>query len=289
MPTVQEQFEKFRSRLEITQGEQDDAIRRRREICDILRKTVNVTRDFLTGSYDRHTKTRPLRDVDVFVVLADARRSDDPKAWLDRFNSALADHYGEDAVTTDPPAVRVDFGVIDDERVMSIEAVPAIEDGNDYLIPDPTRSDWMSTNPERHAEMTSAANAAFGRHWVPLVKMVKKWNQHIGAPVVPSFLLEVMALELMDTPWVGPYAREVRAFFAAAADRVADEWPDPAGLGSPVSDELHVDDQLVAQARAAMREAEAQATRAIRLEQAGQTGAALDVWQALFGPRFAKS
>lgn len=172
---------------------------------------------------------------------------------------------------------------------MSIEAVPAIEDGDDYLIPDPTRTAWMSTNPQRHAEMTSAANAAFDKHWVPLVKMVKKWNEHNAAPVVPSFLLEVMALQLMDPPWVGGYAREVRAFFASAAERIADEWPDPAGLGSPVSDELHVDPQLLAQAEAALREAEAQATKALRLDQDGQSGAALEVWQQLFGPRFAKS
>jgi hypothetical protein len=289
MPTVNDQFDKFRSRLEITQREQDDVVRRRKEVCDVLRDSVAVSRDFLTGSYDRHTKTRPLRDVDVFVLLTDATKSDDPKIWLDRFHDALADHYGGNSVTTDPPAVRVDFPTDEDERVLSIEAVPAIEDGDDYVIPDPIKTAWMSTNPERHAELTSAANAGFDQRWVPLVKMVKKWNEHNAGPVTPSFLIEVMALNLLEGGWVGPYARELRAFFAAASERISDIWPDPAGLGSPVSDELAVDPQLLLQAEAALRDAEAKATRAIRYEQAGQTEAALDVWQDVFGPRFAKS
>lgn len=190
---------------------------------------------------------------------------------------------------TDPPAVRVDFPTDEEERVLSIEAVPAIEDGDDYLIPDPIETEWMSTNPERHAELTSAANAAFDQRWVPIVKMAKKWNEHNAGPVTPSFLLEVMALDLLDGGWVGPYSREVRAFFAAASERISDVWPDPAGLGSPVSDELAVNAQLLLQAEVALREAEAKATRAIRYEQAGQTEAALEVWQDVFGSRFAKS
>lgn len=289
MTTVEDQFDKFKQRLEITLGERDDAVRRHHQVRDLLRERLNISADFLTGSYDRHTKTRPLHDVDVFVVLADAKRDDDPANWLDNVHSVLADHYGKDAVTTDPPAVRVDFGTTDDECVMSIEVTPAIEEGHDYAIPDPTRSAWMSTNPSRHAELTSAANTAFDKRWVPIVKMIKKWNEYHGWPVVPSFLIEVMALELITPPWIGPYSRELKQFFASAQDRIGDDWPDPAGLGSPVSEVLAVDPQLLAQARVALRDAEGRASEAIRLEQAGQTDPALDIWQQLFGPRFAKS
>lgn len=289
MSRVADQFEKFKHRLEITRDEQDDAVRRHHEVRDLLRESLNISADFLTGSYDRHTKTRPLHDVDVFVVLADAKRDDNPANWLEKVRNVLADHYGKEAVTTDPPAVRVDFGTVDDERVVSVEVTPAIGEGDDYAVPDPTRSDWMSTNPSRHAELTSAANTAFDKQWVPMVKMIKKWNEYHGWPVVPSFLLEVMALELITPPWIGPYPRELKQFFASAADRIGDVWPDPAGLGSPVSEALAVDPQLLAQARVALRDAEGKASEAIRLEQAAQTDSALDVWQQLFGPRFAKS
>jgi Second Messenger Oligonucleotide or Dinucleotide Synthetase domain len=290
MLSVQDAFAKFKTRLEITKTQQDDAIRRHHEVRDLLREEMAFEDDFLTGSYARHTKTRPLRDVDVFMVLQNGDRSEPPLDSLTQMKEVLVKHYGEDCVTIDPPAVRVDFGGgADEDRVLSIEAVPAIAEGTNYAIPDPTRTSWMSSNPQRHAELATAANAACSQQWVPLVKMIKKWNDHQGQPLQPSFLVEVMALKLVAPPWVGGYAREIRQFFASASETIADSWPDPAGLGSAVTDELAVDPLLLQQARAALADAEAQATVAIRLDQSGRTSAALDAWQELFGSLFVKS
>ncbi len=115
MPSVDVQFEKFRHRLEISVSEQEDAARRHHQVRDLLRDKLNVAEDFLTGSYDRHTKTRPLHDVDVFVVLANAVADDDPQTWLRKVHRILADHYGDECVMIDTPAVRVDFGAAGDE------------------------------------------------------------------------------------------------------------------------------------------------------------------------------
>ncbi len=147
---------------------------------------------------------------------------------------------------------------------MSIEVTRAVADGEDYLIPDPTKTGWMSINPGTHAELTSAANLARSKRWVPIVKMIKKWNEHQGRPVEPSFLLEVMALELVTAPWIGPYPRELKMLFASAVDRITEVWPDPAGLGSPVSDTLALNQQLLAQARIALADAEKLTSEPIR-------------------------
>jgi hypothetical protein len=119
--------------------------------------------------------------------------------------------------------------------------------------------------------------------------MIKKWNDHNDRPVKPSFLLEVMALKLLDPPWGGSYARELRQFFATAAHALDDEWPDPADLGPPVTARLAENPWERLTAQQALRDAEAAATEALRLERASRTAAALDAWQELFGPRFAKS
>ena len=68
-----------------------------------------------------------------------------------------------------------------------------------------------------------------------------------------------------------------------------DEWPEPANLGPPVTARLDENSWERIQAKQALRDAEAACTEALRLEQSGRTGAALDAWQKLFGPRFAKS
>ena len=98
-----------------------------------------------------------------------------------------------------------------------------------------------------------------------------------------------MALELLDPPWAGSYPRELRQFFASAAQALDQEWTDPAGLGPPVTARLAENSWELQTAKQALRDAEAAATEALRLDQSGRTGAALDSWQELFGPRFAKS
>jgi hypothetical protein len=74
MITVTEPFKKFRSRLELTDSEQDDAARRHNEIRDYLRTKFDICDDFLTGSYKQWTKTKPLKDVDNFCVFGDKER-----------------------------------------------------------------------------------------------------------------------------------------------------------------------------------------------------------------------
>lgn len=293
MLTVPEAFDKFKSRLEVSASEQADASRRQQAIRDQVREGLAVDRDFLTGSYARHTKTRPLKDVDIFVVLNDSEADyldQSPDAVLDRLIEILSPHYAG-KTSKGNRSVQVDFGVSGtiDEQVASFDVVPAFEDVDAFTIPDRRQGGWIKTNPRIHAEKATAANEAFAKQWKPVVKMAKKWNDHHDKPVKPSFLLEVMALDLLAPPWGGSHPRELRQFFASAAASLDEEWPDPADLGPPVSARLAEDPWQRQQARQALREAEAACTEALRLEHGGRTGAALNVWQDLFGPRFAKS
>jgi predicted nucleotidyltransferase len=289
---VKNAFEKFQHRLQITQTEHDDAARRHREVRDVLAEKLDVNHDFLTGSYGRDTKTKPLHDVDVFVELGDVTESDDPNDVLKRIDDVLVEKYGRSRVTTDRPAVRVDFGHENagtEDKVMSIDVVPAIAKSGHYRIADPAKTGWMSSDPSVHATLATDANKAFSDEWIPMVKMLKKWNDHNAEPIVPSFLIEVMALKLIRPPWDGAFPREIRAFFASATERIGEVWADPAGLGSPVSDQLHLDPLLLEQAHAALHDAERQCGEAIRLDQSGHAPAALDAWRNLFGPLFATS
>ena len=88
MTTVLEAFETCRKRLELTKTEQDDAARRQKEVRRHIQGAFAVDRDFLTGSYARYTKTKPLKDVDIFFVLGEEerkRRGEPPHKVLDAF------------------------------------------------------------------------------------------------------------------------------------------------------------------------------------------------------------
>jgi hypothetical protein len=74
MITVQDAFKEFRHKLELSPGERKDASRRQQEIRGVMDAAFAIELDFLTGSYVRWTKTKPLKDVDIFCVLKEKER-----------------------------------------------------------------------------------------------------------------------------------------------------------------------------------------------------------------------
>ncbi len=295
MITVAEAFKKFRSRLELTDREQDDASRRHNEIRDYLKTKFDIERDFLTGSYKRWTKTKPLKDVDIFCVLGEKerhRRDKPPADLLKAFEDALVEKYGRSNVSRQRRAVTVDFGVRPDAdedtggKVMSCDAVPAFTKNKHYEIPDTsTASGWTETNPKVHYDLAVKAQDDYNGEWKGIVRMTKKWNTNQGKPVKPSFLIEVMALELLYPPFGGDYRLEIKAFLASLADRLDETWADPAKLGPPVSDSMNQGARDAAKSK--LRAGSDAAARAIQLERQGKNGEALKVWRnEVFGPMF---
>lgn len=298
MLTVEEAFRKLKSRLELNDREQQNASKRHIEVREHIRTRFSINRDFLTGSYARHTKTKPLKDIDIFFVLAESERKKyrdkAPSIVLDDFHQALVDKYGKEAVRKQGRSVNVDFGVVvdaednTDYRVVSVDVVPAFACADDYEIPNADTGKWMKTNPDIHAQEARDAHQAFSNEWKGLVRMAKYWNNNAkhgkDKPVKPSFLIEVMAMQCLHGGWQGRFDYEVQAFFSSLADRVLDEWPDPSGLGSPVSDGM--DGSRKARAKELLQAASREASNAIQLARKGQNGEALKAWRLLFGPKF---
>lgn len=296
MLTVDEAFRKFKSRLELTDKEQNNASARQKEVREYLDTKFAIENSFLTGSYARYTKTKPLKDIDIFFVLKDSERhyrSEPAANVINAFYDTLAAKYGESAVRKQSRSVNVDFGVVidaednTDYRVVSVDAVPAFVDGDDYEIPDTDTGKWIKTNPKIHAAKATAAHQAYSCEWKGLVRMVKYWNnnpKHGEKPIKPSFLIEVMALECLYGDWQGRFDYEIQGFFTTLADRIFDEWPDPAGLGPAISNGM--DATRKQRARELLMAASREATIAIDHVRRGRNGEALKAWRALFGPKF---
>jgi hypothetical protein len=293
MLTTTQAFDKFRQRLELSDTERKDAARRQSDVRDCIRDGFDLARDFLSGSYGRHTKTKPLKDVDVIFVLGAKerwRRDKPPIDTLKAFEACLKKKYTDQGqVDIGRRSVTVEFDKTyypdgHDGKVLSIDAVPAFESGkNEYEIPDKVTGTWIKTNPEIHAEQATAKNKALDGRWVPLVKMVKGWNGANGKPIKPSFLLEVMAEDLVEPPFSN-YPDEIRNLFAAMESAIGQTWPDPAGLGPPVSDQMTP--ALIEGARKALQEAQRKAALARRAEETGRQGDALRLWREILGDYF---
>ena len=296
MITLDEAFQKFRSRLELNGREQANASARHLEVRGFLATKLKIDRDFLTGSYARYTKTKPLKDIDILFELGDEERhyrKKVPGALIRAFYDVLIEKYGKSNVMEDGRAVNVNFGVKPDQddntdyRILSIDAVPAFRSGNHYEIPDADTGEWIKTNPDIHAEQATAANKAYSGEWKGLVRMLKYWNnnsKHGTRPVKQSFMLEVMALECLYGDWHGRFDYEFQALFSTLADRIFDSWPDPAGLGPPISDSMTSSQKT--RARDLLQTASREASSAIHLARQGKNGEALAAWRDLFGAKF---
>jgi predicted nucleotidyltransferase len=291
MLTIDEAFRKLNER------EQTNARCRQTEVREYLDTKFKIDRSFLTGSYARWTKTKPLKDVDIFFVLNAEEEhywKKAPSVVLADFHAALADHFGKMAVKKQGRSINIDFGIVadvddnTDYRVISVDAVPAFESGKNYEIPDGNLGKWIKTNPDIHKEKATTAHQAYSSEWKGLVRMVKYWNNNpkhgTDKPVKPSFLVEVMALQCLHGGWGGSFDRELQALFATLADRIMDEWPDPADLGPPISNGM--DTVRKTRARELLRAAAQEATLAIDHVRRGRHKEALLTWRKLFGPKF---
>jgi hypothetical protein len=295
MITLEEAFAKFLSRLELKPAEQADVKARHTRVREIVKAGIGVERDILSGSYKRRTKTKPLKDVDIFFILRESESgwlSKHGQELLSEIKGLLVPIYGESNVSLGRRSVKVDFGLAatyeeTDEKVMSIDVVPGFPSGDHYVIPDSQLGNWVSTDPEIHERLATEANAAYGMRWKPLVRMIKKWNDHHDRPVKPSFLLEVMALGILNRGFGGHYSLELQTFFATAAERISETWEDPAKLGPPVSDRLASESWQLQIATRELAAAAENVSRARRLAQGGKNGEALRVWRdEVFGPLF---
>lgn len=297
MLTIDEAFRKFKSRLELNDREQRNASARQTEVRNFLDTKFAIQNSFLTGSYARYTKTKPLKDIDIFFVLKEAERhyrDKAPSVVIGDFHEALVEKYGTNAVRKQGRSVNVDFGIVvdaddnTDYRILSVDAVSAFAAGDDYEIPDVDTGEWIKTNPKIHAEKATAVHQAYSNEWKGLVRMMKYWNNNFrhgsDKPVKPSFLIEVMALQCLYGGWQGRFDYEIESLFATLADRVFDTWPDPAGLGPPISDGM--DDARKQRARDLLLTAGRDARNAINLARQGRNGDALKAWRYLFGPKF---
>jgi len=293
MLTTLQAFEKFRQTLELSDTEKRDASKRHNEVRECIRAGFAVANDFLSGSYKRHTKTKPLKDVDVMFVLGEKekwRRPKPPVEILEAFERCLKKKYteqGQVEIGRRSVTVVLEKNWYPDDhqgKVLSIDAVPAFAlNGDEYEIPDKITGEWIKTNPTKHREQATAKNEELDGHWVPLVKMGKGWNRANGNLVKPSFLLEVMAEELVESPF-STYPDEVRNFFSGMEANIGRTWADPAGLGPSVSDQMTP--ERIAEARKGLQEAQRKAALAARAEQTGRQGEALRIWREILGDYF---
>lgn len=282
--TVKSSFKTLKSNLEITDIQQTTVSTRQKNVREALESELIVLDSFLTGSYSRSTMIAPLSqaDIDVFAVL-------DPSYYeaagqsnlLDKVKHVLKKTYPKTPeISRNGQAVTITFSDF------LVDVVPAFyRQGGGFLIPSTHGGGiWIATDPKKHVQISSNANADHNGDLVPLVKMIKCWNRTIDR-YFRSFHLEVLAWSIFDGVSISDYPSGIRYFFDKGQHLVSQQNPDPAGYNDDVGYYINTREKIDA-AVSQFSTAYNRACKAEAYDKDGKVEDAVNEWRKIFGNSF---
>jgi hypothetical protein len=321
--TVAEAFEWFLAEeVNLTPSERKQAADSHHYLRSVIKSRADedatlfnlIDGDFLTGSYDRATKIRPLNDVDLFLILdgaglsfADApvegngagsnpllsaryatmSRTVSAGKVLDALLRALRRTYPKSRIRLDGQAVNVWL----ESYKMGLDVVPALHvlpsgGGPDhYCIPKGHgSSSWIATNPKLDAILVTELDEQHHGMFRPVVRLLKWWNRVQNQERIRPYHLEVLCMYVFAGEPGVHCPTALARFFDAAQSFLAATCPDPTGLGRPVDSGLQPAARLLT--AKALRRSAATARQALQLSLEGNERAAVIRWRAIFGAKF---
>ena len=286
--TIIQAFLELKENLEITGLQSSTVSTRQTNVREVVEAELEVLDSFLTGSYARDTMIAPLSeaDIDVFVVLKSDYyhqfngQNGGQAGLLDLVKKTLRKTYTRTPdIGRNGQAVTIRF---DD---FLIDVVPSFNrQGGGYLIPNSITQSWISTDPKKHVEISTEANAAHNGDLVPLIKMIKAWNKNIDRHF-RAFHLEVLAWSILNGVNISNFPSGVRFFFDKGRELVSKQNPDPAGYSGDVGSYI-AGTAKIQEAVGKFQLAYERAVKAEAYEQRGQTADAMETWRMIIGDYF---
>lgn len=280
---LQQGFEKLKSNLEISELAANAVAKRLQDVRNRIGCDLAVVDVRLSGSHKRNTMIAPLReaDVELLVVLDSSGYSPDrqaPANLLDLLKNTARKRFVESTdLSRSGHAVTICFS---DYKVDIVPACPFA--GGGYLIPDCQGRRWVSTDPEKQAEIWREADRAHHGKLIPLIKMIKAWNRCHGKKL-RTLYLESLVLRVFTTSLIGDYWHAVKDFFRKAPVHL-DFVQDPCGTAGTLRYCLDfAEKHLVVDY---LEDAYERAQEAIYLADFGNTDEAFKKWRAIFGDYF---
>ncbi|TLF56352.1 nucleotidyltransferase domain-containing protein [Nocardia cyriacigeorgica] len=285
--TVDGAFAELDEELNLDPAQRERAQERHNAIRDVLEDAGFVHTSFLQGSFARKTMLKPLKDVDIVIVLkaehwAALSGPEGPQTAMDWFQAPVAKAWPDAKFDHgDKPsakALRVTFADLD----FTIDLVPAFDDDDEFvLIGDRDQKCWEPSNTRRQGRVVSERNQdTKGRfvHQVREMKALVKSNNDLK--FIKGIVVESLAFAVIDRKMPDKYA--VADVLEHAQTAVLDQVLDPAGDDDVTVKWTSAERQTAASTFASLA---TQAREALDLEQS-DNDAALDVWHALFGDPF---
>jgi hypothetical protein len=290
---VDEAFAAFDENLNLDPDERDRAQQVHNDMRDAVGEGDLVVGSFLQGSFARKTMLKPLKDVDVVLLLTPALRDryrapDGPSRAMEDFQrrvlKAFPDARFDQGEEPAGKALRVSLPNCD----FTVDLVPAFDEDppTEYvLIGDRHEGAWERSNTRIQRRKVSERNKVTGGRFVHQVRMLKAYRKHHEEQLdfVKGIVMESLAYAAIRSEQAD--AEAVRTVLRHAASAVYGPVYEPAGEDDVTAKWTP---QQRATAAHAFGDAANRADEAVRLDAAGDPDGAIDAWQALLGQDFPK-
>lgn len=283
-------FEHFDTAISLDPAERARATLRHQKIAAALVDAGLAVSTFLQGSFARKTMRRPLRDVDVVVILSAALIAeyftpDGARRVHEMFKPVLRRVFGEhitfDVSASAGKALQLCFDDVD----FTVDLVAAFADaaGSELVyIADRHEGAWEESNTRTLKRVVAERNKDTDGRFVHQVRMVKEFRaQQPGLEDLCGLAVESLTFGAVREQM--SHARAMALTLRYAAQAVLGPVLDPTGV-----DDLSAkwsDTQRQTYSAVFARGAD-RAQEALRLERDARFTDAIDIWSAMLGEDF---
>ncbi|MDP2447941.1 MAG: hypothetical protein Q8M93_23140 [Polaromonas sp.] len=203
---VTQRFTAFLQNLNLTEAQVADGTTKFKGVVSTLNAAYYGTNSdsdhaFFIGSWAKHTRIRPPRDVDLYFLLPvevynrfDKYSGNKQSALLQEVKGNLLAAYPLSNIKGDGPVVLAGFWSF------NVEVVPAfaLQEDRTYWVPKTQNGgSYMTTKPLHEVDVIELADSRNNGNVRRLIRMLKCWQEHCNVEL-RSFYLELLAVEFMD-------------------------------------------------------------------------------------------
>jgi hypothetical protein len=282
--TIDEGFRVFASRLAPSATETDRAKSHRSSIEQSLTSNYSMSRFFRTGSFGNGTSISGYSDTDCFAVLPKNQHQQDSNSNLNYIRQTLANRFPLTNVVVDNPAIRLEFGNTDWEKIEVTPAYHANSYGSYaiYGIADGSGG-WRQSSPEIHNDYVREIDNKLSNKVKPLIRFIKAWKFFNNVPI-SSFYLELWVTQYSSKETTIVYDIDLKNIFSGLSTSSLTSINDPKGISGAINPTKKYADHLVALAK--IKTAQIYSDNARLAEMAKDTGKAFEWWDKIFLSKF---
>jgi hypothetical protein len=283
---VRRRFELFLDNIRLTTDQADDGETKHKGVVSSLNRAYwdnseDTTHRVLIGSWAKHTRVRPPRDIDLLFILPvdvyyrfEQRQGNRQSQLLQEVRDALRVTYPSTDMRGDGQVVVIPF------NTYQVEVAPAFHrQGGGYLICDTNDGGrYKHVDPDAELAQLSEADKHFNGNVRKLTRVLKQWQRECNVPI-KAFHLEAAVKGALprlswggyDEFWFDWLVRDTLAHLIDCKN---------GAFAMPVTGEtIHVGDTWLSRAASAYD----RAVRACHYERSNEEYLAGVEWQKIFG------